>query len=122
MNRLILLAADNPNFILELFEKFIIDFSGSENRIKKRLQDGHYAQAGIETYKLKGAAGNLGAYALQKACVKLETDIKVGIIKPATLIDFSATLNEVLSACIDYLTPTQLLKFPLIIIMIYKNG
>lgn len=66
--RLSLLSAKNPNFYCNFSRYLTLNFA-AEKRQAKILQQGNYDPAALDIDKLKGAAGKLGAYTLQKACV-----------------------------------------------------
>jgi PAS domain S-box-containing protein len=66
----------NRNLYRKLLFDFSKDYSASSNEIRAALEQNKMDQAGMLAHTLKGVAGNLSAYEIQKTAVDLETAFK----------------------------------------------
>ncbi|WDP90188.1 MAG: response regulator [Desulfobacter sp.] len=63
----------NRKLYLELLEKFRRDYSDARRQIEAAAEKGDHELARRTAHSIKGVAGNIGAFALQKAAAGLET-------------------------------------------------
>jgi CheY-like chemotaxis protein len=91
----------NRKLFLSLLGKFVRDFAGSAEEIRKCLEDGDAATAERLAHTVKGASGNIGAKILQKAATELDDVLKKGEGDEKLLAAYGKTLRSLVEAVED---------------------
>ncbi|GAK60639.1 putative two-component system sensor protein [Candidatus Vecturithrix granuli] len=72
-------VAGNRALYIKLLQNFVTDFANTAHTIREALREGDESQACRLAHTLKGVAGNIGAFVLQKAAEELEASINAHI-------------------------------------------
>ena len=97
IERVQVLFGDNPDVYLRLLDRFQKDYSEEHVYIIFTLGIDEKASAEKMLHKLKGVSGNLGAIALNRACERLDEQLKKGYYAAAEYDEWMAVFQRTTS-------------------------